>query len=160
MAKKYVLEDPKRTTAYIAGLELGVPTRAITLYLTPIDHVELGKNFKPTDYYDIEILLKIKKGENITKFCKNKEEILNYFDIFNKILIFKRLIKFGFTYKADVKFLNWGKSQSFLEPKEEEFKDIEVFEKGAYYTFYTPMGEVVKKVGSNGTVVVRKGEVR
>lgn len=60
------------------------------------------------------------------------------------------------TYLADVKYVVWTGSRNHPKATNIEFTDIRVSEKGQFYTFYTPNGDVKKKINSNGTEVTKK----
>jgi hypothetical protein len=60
------------------------------------------------------------------------------------------------SYRADVRWLTWGGTKSHPKAIEHRAEGIEVVEKGAFYTFKLPDGDLRKKIGSNGTEVIKK----
>jgi hypothetical protein len=62
------------------------------------------------------------------------------------------------SYRADVRWLTWGGTKSHPKAIEHHAENIEVIETGSFYIFKTNDGNIKKKIGSNGTIVNRKGK--
>lgn len=113
---------------------LGVSVQAIKELLQPSAWHHTSKMYNKTDYYSME----------------DAEEIID------QLKAFKVEKPAEVSYRADVRWLTWGGTKSHPKAIEHKAEDIEVVEKGSFYLFKLPDGDLRKKIGSNGTEVVRK----
>ena len=151
-------EYKNKFPASIAAKKLGVSTKAIKELLSTDEWHHTSNYYNKTDYYDIDIFLKIKAGEDISEFCSDDEEKKDYLETWEKLKKFKEKIVEE-KYRANVTYLIWTGSRNYPKAKEFKFDNIEVLEKGSFYIFLTPNGQVKKKIGSNGTRVEKLKEV-
>ncbi len=113
---------------------LGVSTQAIKELMKPCEWHHTSCWYNITSYYSLE----------------DAEEILD------QLKSFKGEKPAEVSYRADVRWLTWGGTKSHPKAIEHRAEGIEVVEKGAFYTFKLPDGDIRKKIGSNGTEVIRK----
>ena len=144
-----VAEKENKFAATVAAKKLGVSAKAIQEVLSPCEWHHTSNHYNRTDYYDIDGLLAVKNGESV-----DEEDI----ELYNLLLGFKAEKQNQDTYIADVEFLTWSGTRKHPKATEHRYDNIRVLEKGCFYTFFTPHGEVKKKIGSNGTWVRRKNK--
>jgi len=118
--------------ASVLARKLRVSTEAIKSILVPEEWHHTSSWYNRTDYYSLEEA-EVKLQQLKAFAAPRKQE----------------------KYKADVAFLVWSGTRKHPKAKEINYTDIEVTEKGSYYVFATPLGNVRKKIGSNGTKVRR-----
>lgn len=141
--------------ASVAAKKLGVLTEAIKTLLEPCEWHHTSSYYNRTDYYDIEAVLALKAGRDISDLCFDDEEEAETRATWEKLQAFKPEKATEKTYRANVRYLEWSGSRKHPKAIEHRFDNIIVVEKGKFYTFMTPCGEARKKIGSNGTEVKR-----
>lgn len=148
-------EQEYKFPASVTARKLGVSTKAIQEFLCPCEWHHTSNYYNKTDYYDIEVYLALKNSEDIAHYCYDEQEKQEYIETWEKLRSFKPEKPTENIYKAKVKYLEWSGSRRYPKATEYKFENIEVTEKGQFYTFKTPHGNVRKKIGSNGTEVTR-----
>ncbi len=154
LAKEAKLDN--RFPSTTAAKKLGVHPKAIQTYLLPCEWHQTGFNNKTTEYYDIDIYLKLYYGKDISQYGFSAERIKDIKDTWDKLQDYKPEKTTEKTYTAEVNYLIFTGPKDKLKVTPFHYYDIEVIEKGQFYTFKTPDGDVRKKIGSRGTVVREK----
>ena len=145
-----------RFPATTAAKKLGIHPKAIQTYLLPCEWHPTGYNNKMTEYYDIDIFLKLYKGEDICHLGLSEERVKDLKDIWTKLHNYKPEKTTEKIYLAEVNYLIFSGPKDNLKVTPYHYSEIEVIEKGQFYTFRTPDGDIRKKIGSRGTVVRQK----
>lgn len=144
-------EMDNRFPATTAARKLGVHPKAIQTYLLPCERHQTG--FGTTEYYDIDIYLKLFFKQDISDSGYSKERIRDVKDTWEKMQKYKPEKTTEKRYTAEVSFLIFSGTKNNLKVTPYHYYDLEVIEKGQFYTFKTPSGDIRKKIGSRGTVV-------
>lgn len=139
-------ESENKYPASVAAKKLGVGTKAIQTLMVPCEWHHTSIHYNRTDYYDVDRLLDVKNG-----LSTDEDDI----DLYNRLKTFKVEKLVTEVYTADVKYLTWSGTRKHPKATEHRYENIKVLEKGCFYTFYTPHGEIKKKIGSHGTYVSR-----
>lgn len=137
-----------------AAKKLGVHPMAIQKYLLPCEWFQIG--YKMVEYYDIDIYLKLYYNEDISQDGHSAERLRNIKDTWEKLKNYRPETVKERTYRAEVSFLMFSGTKNELKVTPYHYYDIEVIEKGQFYTFKTPKGDVRKKKGSRGTAIREK----
>ena len=124
-----------RFPASILAKKLGVSCKAIKALLKPCEYHHTSCWYNITYYYDMD----------------DANEILDQL----KAYIPKTEIK---SYIADVNWIEWKGTRKYPKAVNCHAENIEVIEAGSFYIFKTDKGNIKKKIGSNGTIVNRKGK--
>ena len=126
-------EEEGKYPATVAAKMLGVSAEAIQAILTPCEWHHTSSWYNVTYYYDVDGLDEATISQ-LQSYKPQKDAGVYFF--------------------ANGYYLEWsGGSRKSAKAKEFSFSNCLVFQKGTFYTIYTPDGEVKKKVGSNGTYV-------
>jgi hypothetical protein len=122
-----------RFPASVLAKKLSISTEAIKALMQPCEWHHTSSRYNRTDYYDLE----------------EAQEMLV------ELKAYKKPNAAPVNYTANVKYLEWSGSRKYPKATEYRFDNIKVTEKGQFYTFHTPHGDVRKKIGSNGTEVTK-----
>lgn len=151
-------ESKGRYPASVAAKKLGVKTGAIKLYIDTDEWHHTSSMYNRTPYYDIRYLLEYKEGgkEALQAEGLEESEITDIEKLYEQLKNYKEPKKDEQVYKADVEYIVWSGTKSRPKANVKTYKNIEVREKGSFYTFVLPDGSTVrKKISSNGTNVTR-----
>ena len=151
-------ESEGRYPASVAAKKLGVKTGAIKLYIDTDEWHHTSSMYNRTPYYDIRYLLEYKEGgkEALQAEGLEESEITDIQKLYEQLKNYKEPKKDEQVYKADVEYIVWSGTKSRPKANVKTYKNIEVREKGSFYTFVLPDGSTVrKKISSNGTNVTR-----
>lgn len=151
-------ESEGRYPASVAAKKLGVKTGAIKLYIDTDEWHHTSSMYNRTPYYDIRYLLEYKEGgkEALQAEGLEESEITDIEKLYEQLKNYKEPKKDEQVYKADVEYIVWSGTKSRPKANVKTYKNIEVREKGSFYTFVLPDGSTVrKKISSNGTNVTR-----
>lgn len=151
-------ESEGRYPASVAAKKLGVKTGAIKLYIDTDEWHHTSSMYNRTPYYDIHYLLEYKVGgkEALQAEGLEESEITDIEKLYEQLKNYKEPKKDEQVYKADVEYIVWSGTKSRPKANVKTYKNIEVREKGSFYTFVLPDGSTVrKKISSNGTNVTR-----
>ena len=151
-------ESEGRYPASVAAKKLGVKPGAIKLYIDTDEWHHTSSMYNRTPYYDIRYLLEYKEGgkEALQAEGLEESEITDIEKLYEQLKNYKEPKKDEQVYKADVEYIVWSGTKSRPKANVKTYKNIEVREKGSFYTFVLPDGSTVrKKISSNGTNVTR-----
>lgn len=151
-------EAENRMPATYASKKLGVKTEAIKEFLDTSEWHHYGKMFNKVNVYDINPYLLIKEGNEakLKEEGYSKEEIQEFKETFEKMKSYKKPKDVEKKYKANIEWIEWVNKK----PKKHSLENVDVIEKGQFYTFKTKDGDVRKKIGSNGTYVVSEEQIK
>jgi len=121
--------------ASILAKKLGVSSKAIKELMTPCEYHHTSCWYNKTDYYDMEYAL----------------------EILDQLKAYKPKLE-SESYIADVNWIEWEGTRKYPKAVKHHAENIEVIETGSFYIFKTNDGNIKKKIGSNGTIVNRKGK--
>lgn len=119
--------------ASVLAKKLNVSTKAITAILSPSEWHHTSNYYNKTNYYSYENARE--KLAELKAYKAEKPAESKYF--------------------ANVKYIEWQGTRKYPKAIEHVYNNIEITEKGCFYIFHTPDGDIRKKIGSNGTMVTR-----
>lgn len=143
-----------------AAKALGVSTQAIKEVLTPSAWHHASSYYNRVDVYDINPYLALKNGEELDADEYTEDEISDYKAKWEKMKNMPKPDKTVKQFYGNAEWLEWSGTKAHPKAEEHSFENILIEQKGSFYTFHLPNGNVVrKKIGSNGTHVISEEEI-
>lgn len=159
--RKQLSKDARMENRYpatTAAKMLGIHPEAIKKYLLPCEWQPSGFNNKMVPYYDINLYLNLYWNKDINNFSLSEQRAKDIKEIWETLKNYKPPKSITKTYTAEVNYLIFSGNKKNFTATPYHYYKIEVIEKGQFYTFRTPTGDVRKKIGSRGTVVKKISE--
>lgn len=144
-------EEQGKFPASVVAKKLKVKSGAVAAIMAPCEYHHTSSHFNSTDYFDISIHHAIVADASLDDW--DADEIS---EARAELAQMREWQPAGHeSYQADVEYLIWAGSRKHPVATEHKHSDVEVSQKGSFFTFHLPGGDVRKKIGSNGTNVKR-----
>lgn len=149
-------ENENKFPASVAAKKLGVSTDAIKTFIPTSEWHHYSSYYNRVNVYDITPYLMLKNNEDMSDMYDSDEieEYVSNYERMKEMSKKDKKEKDIHTFKANVEYIEWTGTRNRPKANIKKYDNIDVEQKGSFYTFYLPNGGIVKKkIGSNGTKV-------
>ena len=143
-----------------AASKLGVGVDAIRDVLSPSAWHHASSYYNKVNVYDINPYLELKAGRELSEDVYTPEEIEEYKQNWEMMKTYPKPDKNVKEYYGTAEWIEWEGTRQHPKAIQHKEENIKIQEKGSFYTFYLPDGNIIrKKIGSNGTYVTSEEDL-